>query len=102
VPELRLKDATVDLSDNALGSIAAQLLENEEFATRVAELLSERDEAETPTWIRGAKAAARYAGCSADRIYDLVGRGDLEHRKDGSRLMFRPQWLDEAFGDGRS
>jgi excisionase family DNA binding protein len=48
------------------------------------------------SWLRGAEQAANYSDCPPSRIYDLVARGQLKHAKDGSRLMFRKEWLDEA------
>lgn len=65
------------------------------LASDVAERLGER---RSTQWIRGAKAAGDYLGCGPSRIYDLVARRAVEHRHDGTVLMFRPEWLDEAMG----
>jgi excisionase family DNA binding protein len=50
-------------------------------------------------WV-GVDRAAEHLSCKAQRIYDLVYRGAIPHRKDGSRLLFRlsdlDMWLDGA------
>lgn len=50
--------------------------------------------------------AARYFGYGDDRlkagrrrIYDLVEHGRLECRRDGTRLLFRTEWLDATLSD---
>lgn len=88
--ELRLAGAVLVLDDAAL----------EQLVDQVADRLGDR--ACTEPWIRGADAAAAYLGCKPKRIYDLVSLGDLEHRKDGSRLLFRREWLDDVLKAGRA
>ena len=39
--------------------------------------------------------AGRYLGCERQRIYNLVSQRRLRHAKDGSRTLFRRQWLDD-------
>jgi Helix-turn-helix domain len=71
----------------------------EALADLVADRLEERGVSEPEPWL-GVQDAAAYLGCSTDRIYELVslrkGNPDagLEFRKDGSRLVFRREWLD--------
>jgi excisionase family DNA binding protein len=60
---------------------------------RVAQRVLELQADETPVWL-DVDAAATYMGRPRRRLYDLVAQGRLEHRKDGSRLMFRRSWLD--------
>lgn len=40
--------------------------------------------------------AAQYLACEPRRIYDLKALGRLRYGKDGSRLLFRREWLDEC------
>jgi hypothetical protein len=71
------------------------------LADLVADRLEERGIAEPEPWL-DVDAAAAYLACPRSRIYDLVslrkGNPDtgVEHRKDGSRLLFRRDWLDAA------
>jgi excisionase family DNA binding protein len=44
-------------------------------------------------WV-GVDRAAEHLSCKRQRIYDLVSRGEIPHRKDGSRLLFRLSDLD--------
>jgi excisionase family DNA binding protein len=39
--------------------------------------------------------AADYLACARQRIYNLVSQRRLRHAKDGSRVLFRRQWLDD-------
>jgi excisionase family DNA binding protein len=39
--------------------------------------------------------AATYLRCGRQRIYDLVSQGRLRCGKDGSRSLFRREWLDD-------
>lgn len=40
--------------------------------------------------------AAGYLACKPQRIYDLVSLGRLKCAKDGRRVLFRREWLDEV------
>jgi excisionase family DNA binding protein len=40
--------------------------------------------------------AAEYLACERHRIYDLCRRGGLRHARDGKRLLFRREWLDDV------
>ena len=42
------------------------------------------------------QAAAEYLACSPKRIYNLVTDGRLRAARDGRRLLFRVEWLDEV------
>ena len=44
--------------------------------------------------------AAEYLACPRSRIYDLVSQGRLRPKRDGRRLLFRREWLDDALEDG--
>ena len=80
---------------------ALQLSLAEDQLDQLADLLADRvreklaSESKRPVWVRGAKAAAEYCNCPASRIYDLVAQRKVQFVKDGSRLMFRAEWLDE-------
>lgn len=85
-----------------LGAGATIELDNaslEALAGLVADEFERRGVAEPEPWL-GVKEAAAYLGCSTDRIYELVSQrkgnpdAGVEFRKDGSRLVFRREWLD--------
>jgi excisionase family DNA binding protein len=44
-------------------------------------------------WV-GIDAAAAHLACKRQRIYDLVSRRTIPHRKEGSRLLFMLSHLD--------
>ncbi len=44
-------------------------------------------------WV-GIDAAAAHLACKRQRIYDLVSRRTIPHRKEGSRLLFKLSHLD--------
>lgn len=46
-------------------------------------------------WLN-ADNAAEYLDCSRKRIYDLIGQGRLQYAKEGKRLLFRREWLDDT------
>ena len=74
-----------------------------QLADLVADRLEQRGISEPEPWL-GVKEAAAYLGCSKDRVYELVSqrKGDpdagIEFRKDGARVIFRREWLDEGLG----
>lgn len=77
----------------------------EALALRVAELVTARvadSTAPAPAdgWL-DVNAAADYLACKPKRIYDLVGQSRLRCMKDGTRSLFRREWLDAALEDPR-
>jgi excisionase family DNA binding protein len=71
-----------ELDDAALDQLAARLAPRLAAAPRVE------------PWLTVNQAAA-YLGCNRQRIYNLVSQRRLRHSKDGSRTLFRRQWLDQ-------
>jgi excisionase family DNA binding protein len=69
----------------------------DELADRVAARLAEQVEQRPEPWLT-VDQAAEYLACPVSRIYDLKARGEVEFGKDGSRLLFRREWLDAAVG----
>lgn len=82
-------------------TIELEVASLEVLADLVADRLDDRGASEPESWL-GVKEAAVYLGCPVSRIYDLVAmrKGDpergVEFRKDGARLVFRREWLDEG------
>jgi excisionase family DNA binding protein len=70
------------------------------IAKRVAELLAEPEQRGPEPWV-GVAEAANHLACKPHRIYGLVHRGEVPHRKDGTRLLFRRSELD-AWLDGQA
>jgi excisionase family DNA binding protein len=66
----------------------------EMIAVRVAELLAEREQPTASEWMNVAEAAA-YMRCTKQRIYDLISADRLRPGRDGARVLFRREWLDE-------
>jgi excisionase family DNA binding protein len=70
------------------------------IAERAAEIvLAEQQPVEPEPWI-GVQKAAEHLDCERHRLYDLVRRQKVRHRKDGARLLFRRSDLD-SYLDGR-
>jgi excisionase family DNA binding protein len=65
------------------------------LTARVEQLLEERasERREDEPWMR-VEQAATYLACPRSRIYALASARRIPHRKDGSRLLFRPSELD--------
>jgi len=66
------------------------------LAARVLERLEETGALAPPapaSWL-DVDAAAAYLACKRQRVYDLVSQGRLQVARDGTRLLFRPEWLD--------
>lgn len=64
----------------------------EQVAARLREDFGDhgdREPSEKSDFIRGAKRAAAYLGCSPQRVYDLANQRRLPFSKDGSVLVFR-------------
>jgi excisionase family DNA binding protein len=67
-------------------------------ADRAAERLGARLPAVEP-WV-GIDQAAAHLACKRQRIYDLVSRRTIPHRKEGSRLLFKLSHLDAWIESG--
>jgi excisionase family DNA binding protein len=52
-------------------------------------------------WV-GVDQAAAHLCCKRQRIYDLVSRRTIPHRKEGTRLLFKLSHLDAWIESGRS
>jgi excisionase family DNA binding protein len=67
----------------------------EPIAKRAAAIVLERiEERAAPSpWLSGAAAAAEYLGWPRERVYKRVR--ELPHYRDGNRLMFRRDKLDD-------
>jgi excisionase family DNA binding protein len=62
---------------------------------RLADLVAERLDARgSEPWV-GVREAAAHLACKPQRIYDLVHRGAIPHRKENSRLLFRLVEIDD-------
>jgi hypothetical protein len=62
------------------------------LATRLGTAASDQRDDE---WL-DVVAAARHLCCLPSRIYDLKAAGRLRYAKEGTRLLFRRDWLDAA------
>jgi excisionase family DNA binding protein len=85
--ERREKGGTVNLALE----LPDELVEH--IAQRAAELLAERQQANTSPWL-DAKAAAEYLSAPVSRIHDLVQLRKLSPHRDGRRLLFKREDLD--------
>ena len=65
----------------------------EVLAERVVDLLVECLPNRPEPWLN-VEGAADYLACKPDRVYDLTREGRLRFAKDGTRLLFRREWLD--------
>ncbi len=74
-------------------------------AERVAGLVLDRLAAVVPAasspWLDVAEAAG-YLCCKPRRLHDLVSQGRVPHYREGGRLMFRRDELDEWLTSGRA
>ena len=68
----------------------------DQVAQRVIELLAlQAPTAQQPeSWLT-VNQAADYLACERQRIYNLTSQRRLQYAKDGSRVLFRRQWLDD-------
>lgn len=48
-----------------------------------------------PPGVLSVAQAATYLGCKPQRLYDLVAARRVKHAKEGGRLVFRVEWLDD-------
>ena len=67
------------------------------IASRVVALLDERMPAVASPWL-DVEQAAVYLAADKQRVYDLTHAGTLRPARDGRRLLFRREWLDEYLG----
>lgn len=74
-------------------SVPDELLEH--IAEMVAERVAGHLQMSSLPWLNVREAAA-YLACKPDRIHDLKGSGRLRFANDGTRLLFRREWLDEC------
>jgi excisionase family DNA binding protein len=75
-----------ELDDEALSTLADRL------APMLAPRISPREQ--PPSWLN-VQHAAEHLACPRSRIYALVSMRRMPHHKDGSRLLFRREELDE-------
>lgn len=80
-----------ELDDRALDALA------ESLAPRLASRLI--GGADRAPWI-DVGAAAEYLACPRSRIYALVSARRIPHHKDGSRVLFRREELDDWIRNG--
>jgi excisionase family DNA binding protein len=69
----------------------------DELVDAIAERVAERLERPSENWLDVDQAAA-YIAAPRSRVYDLVAQERVECRRDGRRVLFRRQWLDDALG----
>jgi excisionase family DNA binding protein len=74
-----------ELDDQALEQLAALLAPKLTHATA---------RGEPEAWLT-VDQAADYLACGKQRIYNLVSQRRIRFAKDGSRVLFRRQWLDD-------
>lgn len=68
-------------------------------AARAAELLAAQSAEATSPWLN-VDQAAEYLACSKQRIYDLCSERKVEFSKEGSRTLFRREWLNDLVDQG--
>jgi excisionase family DNA binding protein len=70
------------------------------IAEHVATLLAGRPQPESTDWLN-LEAAALYLNWPNKRLYNLVAKNEIPHRKQGNRLLFNRQeldrWLDSYY-----
>lgn len=71
----------------------------EQIAGRVAEILGDAPGKAQEGWL-DVSAAAAHLACSRSRMYGLVHRRAVPHHRDGSRLLFRRDELDDWVREG--
>jgi len=75
----------------------------DEIVDRVAERILAAGLPTVEPWV-GVNDVAAHLSCRRQRIYDLVGRrgaGQIPHRRDGTRLLFRLSEVDAWLAHGR-
>lgn len=83
------------LPPELLDALAERLAER--IAERLPDLTAEHAAVKNhpAPWL-DVEHAARYLTCEDHRIYDLVYQGRLRVARDGRRLLFRREWLDDC------
>jgi excisionase family DNA binding protein len=92
---------------NALAAVLLAEMDDEALATladRLAPILATRigQDEQAFSWL-DVEGAAKHLACPRSRIYALVSVRRIPHYKDGSRLLFRREELDDwvRAGGGR-
>jgi len=67
----------------------------EQLAQQVLTLV-EQQVAVAPEPYLNPEDAATYLACPKSRIYALTEQGKLRHARDGRKLKFRREWLDDS------
>jgi excisionase family DNA binding protein len=81
---------------HTLGGAALVLVDADQLADALAaRLRGAGATAPADEWL-DVDAAAAHLRCPTSRIYDLKAAGRLRFAKDGTRLLFRRGWLDDA------
>jgi excisionase family DNA binding protein len=88
----RRSPAMDDLSIPLPGELLDFLVERTTARLRASAFVAE-------PWV-GVDAAATHLACKRQRIYDLVSRRAIPHRKEGSRLLFKLSHLDSWIEGG--
>jgi excisionase family DNA binding protein len=73
----------------------------DQVASRVLELLAEqeRGKSKPEPWLN-VTDAAEYLACRKQRVHNLTSQGRLRYAKDGSRVVFKREWLDDLIEGG--
>lgn len=79
-----------------LNGVPVPIILDDDALDAIAAALPDRDGS---PWLAGAHAAADYLGWPRERVYKRLH--DLPHYRDGNRLMFRREELDEWIAGGR-
>jgi excisionase family DNA binding protein len=86
------------LADALLGELSPEALQ--ELADRLAPLLAARlDNGRSEGWLDVA-AAAEHLSCPTSRVYSLVSAHRIPVHRDGTRLLFDREELDQWVRDG--
>jgi excisionase family DNA binding protein len=75
-------------------TIACALVLSDEAVDRIAERVLDRIQLPTDAPWMNLKAAAEYLDWPPKRLYNLVAKEGIPHRKHGNRLLFNRQELD--------
>lgn len=68
---------------------------DEETVTAIAKRVADELGQPVEGWFN-VQQASSYLACKPQRIYDLVSMGRLKSAKDGRRVLFRREWLDQV------
>ena len=67
----------------------------DQIVQRVMDMVAERVAAAPEPYLNP-EDAATYLACPKSRIYALTEQGKLRHARDGRKLKFRREWLDDS------